>query len=52
MKEPYLAYSELTLSIYIVQGDKKYDVTKYAKHFVAAINAIEEEEKQRKERGA
>lgn len=50
MKEPYLAYSELTLSIYIVQGTKKYDVTKYAKHYVECINTIEEKEKQRKER--
>lgn len=52
MKEPYLAYSELTLSIYIVHGKNKYDVTKYARGYVAAINAIEEKEKQRKERGA
>ena len=50
MKEPYLACSKLTLSIYIVQGNKKYDVTDRAKSFVAAINAIEEKESQRKER--
>lgn len=46
MKEPYLAYSELTCSIYIVQGAKKYDVTKQAKHFVEVIKMIEEKEKQ------
>ena len=46
MKEPYLAYSELTLTIYIVHGTKKYDVTKQAKHFVEVIKMIEEKEKQ------
>lgn len=49
MKEPYLAYSELTLTIYIVHGTKKYDVTKQAKHFVEVIKMIEEEEKQKDE---
>lgn len=43
MKEPYLAYSELTCCIYIVHGNKKYDVTKQAKHFVEVIKMIEEE---------
>ena len=49
MKEPYLAYSELTCCIYIVHGNKKYDVTKQAKHFVEVIKMIEEEEKQKDE---
>lgn len=49
MKEPYLAYSELTCCIYIVHGNRKYDVTKQAKHFAEVIRMIEEEEKQKYE---
>lgn len=43
MREPYLAYSELTCCIYIVQGAKKYDVTEQAKRYIEIIKIIEEE---------
>jgi pyruvate dehydrogenase complex dehydrogenase (E1) component len=42
-KEPFIAHSELTNEIYIVQGRNKYRVTEQAIHAVKAIKALEQE---------
>lgn len=38
MKEPFLAHSDLTGAIYIVDGKYKYEVTEQAKQAVKAVN--------------
>lgn len=43
--EPFIAHSELTNEIYIVQGRNKYRVTEQAIHAVKAIIALEQEPK-------
>lgn len=44
MKEPYLAHSDLTGTIYIVVGQNKYNVTEQAIKAVMAIKASELEQ--------
>ncbi len=45
MNKPYLAVSELTHTIYIVDGKEKYDVTEQAIKAVETIETLEQEPK-------